>query len=211
MAQTAAQKARAKELRDERKRAKDAEKMAAEVADRDVTSAEEWLAAREEGTKLLLPSGHVCLAVNPGIQAFVAEGLIPNSLMPIVQASINDGKGMTKKDVSEITENMAVLEDTVLLADRVLSVCVKRPSIALPPYWTDDDAAAGRCQKEQVGKINKSAKTEGVLYADDVDLDDKFFILQWVVGGTRDLERFRSQQTALVGDVAAEQDVEANA
>jgi hypothetical protein len=38
-----------------------------------------------------------------------------------------------------------------------------------------------------------------------VDSDDKMFIMNWAMGGTRDLERFRRQHRASVDRVSAGQ------
>jgi hypothetical protein len=48
----------------------------------------------------------------------------------------------------------------------------------------------------------------GVVYADMVDLVDKLHIFNFVVGGTRDIERFRGGLDELVGSLEAGEDVQ---
>jgi hypothetical protein len=42
----------------------------------------------------------------------------------------------------------------------------------------------------------------GVIYADMIELIDKVFVFNFVVGGTRDLESFRNGLDELLGGVA---------
>lgn len=194
MGQSAAQKAKAKSLTAKRK----VEKAAAEVAaareaakDLDVTSADAWQSStvdERDPVKLMLPSGNVCLAVNPGLEAFIEQGMIPNELMPIVMRAVNEGKGMNGDEVAELGKDPQMLRSVLTLTNAVVCHTVLEPKVNPVP---------------EDGK-----RTKGLLYIDQVDLEDKFFILQWVVGGTRDLERFREQQAALVGDVPAGEAVE---
>lgn len=207
MAQSAAQKAKAKSLTAEKK-VKDAAKKVKEsreaARDMEVTSMEAWLSpAEEEGVKLLLPSGKVCLARNPGMDLFIEQGMVPNRLLPLVQEAIREGRGLPPKQVEEISEDLDGIADVVLFANRVLCHCVLEPEVEMPPVWTDEDRHNGLCHDRQVGAPAKRKRQKGVLYADMVDLDDRLFILQWCVGGTKDLERFRQEQAAVVEDVLA--------
>lgn len=180
------------------KKVKDATKQvrenreAAERAARDleVTSAEAWSTpAEQQGTKLLLPSGNVCLAHNPGIQTFIQVGAIPNSLMPLVMQAINTGKGIDPGKAQELAEDEDMLKQILDFADAACVHSVLQPKV-LPVPPPEDDRIAG------------------VLYVDRVDPADKMFILQWVVGGTHDLERFREQSADALGVVGAVEDVE---
>lgn len=49
---------------------------------------------------------------------------------------------------------------------------------------------------------------DGEIYASQIDLDDKAFIFNFVVGGTRDLEAFRRQQRELMVGVSTGEDLE---
>lgn len=215
MGQSTAQKQKAKALT-QQKKVKDAAKAvkaAREAAkDLEVTSLDEWLTpAVQEGTKIKLPSGKVCLAKNPGMDVFFEQGMIPNRLMPIVRAAIAEGRGLPPKQVEEIAEDPEALSDILLFANRVTVHSVIQPEVKMPPVWTDEDRAAGECREEQVGGVAESKRKPGVLYADMIDLDDRLFLLQWCVGGTKDLERFRGQQADAVAavDAGEEQSVQA--
>lgn len=186
--------------------AKDIEEARLAAQDLEVTDIASWKrSVEDEGTKLLLPSGNVCLARNPGMSAFLEQGLIPNGLMPIVEEAINQGKGLSPAKTEEVARDPKMLGDVVNFANTVLVHSVIQPPVLMPPVWTESDADEGTCKLEDIGKTNAGKKDANLLYADDVLMEDRLFILQWVVGGTRDLERFREQQAAALEGMAAEQ------
>lgn len=183
----------------------------AEVADLEVTSPSEWKSdqSQQAAGKLLLPSGNVCLAQNPGLLPFIEEGLIPNSLMTIVTRAVEEGKGVKKSEMKEMEADPDKLKDIMQLANTVLLRTVIAPAISPVPTWTEDDAEEGRCEEEQVGhEIPMPLRKPGKVYVDNVDINDKFFIFQWAMGGTRDLERFRGEQASVVGDLRKGQEME---
>lgn len=174
-----------------------------------VTEASAWKGkADATGTKLALPSGNVCLAVNKGLMPFIEQGAIPNALMPLVLDAISSGKGMNKKAMDTALSTPEALADVMRMADHIVVASVLQPVILAVPTWTSEDAAKEDCPESAVGQQAPSKKDPSHLYIDEVDMNDKMFVFQWVVGGTRDLERFREQSAAALEDLAAEQDVE---
>lgn len=147
------------------------------------TSVKEWKKATV-GHELRLPSGNVCLARRPGMQAFITNGTIPNSLMPMVNKFLNEGKApKSTKDVlggEELTPEL-IADMYRMFNDVVLDVVIE-PKVSNPPNSEED-------------------RDDDVLYIDEVDDEDKSFIFNWAVGGTSDLEKFRSEQAALMGSV----------
>ena len=141
------------------------------------TTAQAWK-KQAQGVPLEVPSGNTALVRNVGMQVFLQKGLVPNSLMPIVRQAMS-GKDVDLK-VEEITEGQ--LADMLALFDAVVVHCVVEPKVMPTPAEGEERA-------------------DDVLYVDEVDFDDKQFIFQWVVGGTRDLEQFRKEQAASVESV----------
>lgn len=149
------------------------------------TSADEWKKDAENIglVDLEVPSGKVCQVKPIGMDAFLSAGLIPNSLMAIVRA------GMTATDdreqvVDELMEdvNGEQLVDMMRMFDAVTCHVVIQPEVHPVPERESD-------------------RRHDLLYVDEVDVNDKFFIFNFAVGGTRDLERFRQQQEGSVGPV----------
>lgn len=133
-----------------------------------------------------LPSGAVVKLFNPGgLQAFLNGGVIPNSLMGIVQKGLSSGKTPTPEEFLKDKEiDAELLEELMGMMDAVVvKVVVEPPVLAVPSDPADRD--------------------EELLYVDEFPLEDKQFIFQWVSGGTRDLETFRSKLNSNVELVAA--------
>lgn len=179
------------------------------------TVAGKW--KRQKGEELELPSGNVALVKRPGPQALLSEGILPDTLMPIVQQAISKGKGIKPQDID--MKDPKVITDMLGAMDKLLLKVVVEPKVAydkcLKPMdmggvtpgpaleeWVDipDDIRDGESTCPNCGEVH--ADSNEVIYVDEVDLDDKMFVFNYAVGGTRDLERFRSEQSARLGDLS---------
>lgn len=178
------------------------------------TAANAW--KKQKGENLELPSGNVALVKRPGPQALLQEGVMPDTLMPIVTQAIKRGKGMKVDDLN--LDDPAVISDMIDSIDKLLVRVVVEPKVAYhkclktpdmggasagPAHevWVtiDEELRDGATECPNCGKVHPDG--DEIIYADEVELDDKFFVFNYAVGGTRDLERFRSEQSARLGDV----------
>lgn len=157
------------------------------------TSAREWK-GKKVGVDLTLPSGNVCLAMRPGMDTFLKSNRIPNSLMPIIQESINAAKG--GKPGKELDIDLAALFDdpekmaaVIEFQDAVIMAAVIQPPLAAIP--ADDEV-----------------RDDDILYVDDVDALDKAFLFQWALGGAADVEGFRKGLAETVAGLPASETVE---
>lgn len=187
--------------------------------DMEVTEAGAWKGAVvREATKLLLPSGNVCLAFNEGMAAFLdSDGDVPNPLIPIVIAAMNDGKGMSGNDIQELLEGPKAAEFLKAMQDMTDSVtvrCVRKPTILPVPLAVrevegEDGKTKIETYKLPMGEAGVDGRgmpierVPGALYVDMLDLNDKMFLFNWVMGGSKDLERFRDEQAALMAAASA--------
>lgn len=153
-----------------------------------VTPVSQWK-KKTEPVPLDLPSGNTCLVQPVGMEAFIKQGFIPNSLLPIVQKSLAAGEAGRPDEINagemmaEALQDPEKLRDIFDVADAVTVYCVVEPKVHPVP---EDD----------------SSREEDKLYVDEIDFDDKMFIFQYAVGGSRDLEAFRAATAADVGPVA---------
>lgn len=167
-----------------------------EVVVEEPTSAEGWK-AKSTSLVLHVPSGNKALVRNPGIKAFVSAGILPNSLMPIVTEALERGQPPSMSAFQDkVKSDPAMLAEMLESMDKVTLHCVIEPQVHPMPTWDLTDHANDACTAEQVGQEAPQKKDPRRLYVDEVDLEDKLFIFQWAVGGTRDLERFREQYSA---------------
>jgi len=157
---------------------------------------------------LELPSGNVCFAKRKTLDVFLAEGVIPNSLMQIIQQQLDETEGKTNDlqgELQKVASDPDKLRDIMALADAITVGCVKEPMCLSNLRSTGRVDEDGRPIMEVIPEADRD---EELLYVDEVDMDDKMFIFQWAVGGTASVERFRSEQAALVADLSGSEEVE---
>lgn len=148
-----------------------------------------WLSSGAGGLEdLVVPSGQTCLVRRPGLEGLLKAGVLRNldTLSAIVDQKHlkKTAKGAPPKvNVSSLMSDEKALSDIMLAVDKVVSFCVVKPEVHLTP---DDE----------------TRRKPGLVYADMVGIEDKMFIFNYVVGGTRDLETFRAGLDESLGSVA---------
>lgn len=170
--------------------AKTAPKPPAKVLE--VTSADEWMSSAG-GQLIELPSGRVVRVRMPGMQAFIGADLIPNELMPIVMRAVSEAKPAEPEELKKLESDPEMLLKLALTMDKIFAYCVTEPQFTMTPT------------REVDGRVlyDNDAKVQGVLYTDAADDDDKGYIFNVAVGGTRDLERFRQEQAEELAALSA--------
>lgn len=141
---------------------------------------------------LTFPSGQVALVRRPGLEGLMKAGVLHqmDALTPLLEkhkAKATGKRVKTSDDVEMMKEILAdpkKMEDLTHLLDRVTCHCVVKPEIQMTPN-------------------DITRREQGVIYSDMVDLEDKMFLFNYAVGGSRDLARFRGESTALVGSLHA--------
>jgi len=131
---------------------------------------------KKSRTTLALPSGLIVRVKKmDSLKLLMSEGEIPNNLIKYVNLAIQDGV-VNEKDLAEELD-LGDLQQIQQLMDRITIECWVEPRI----YPVPDDEAN---------------RIDDQLYIDEVDLEDKMFVFQWVMGGDADVERFRQEHQA---------------
>jgi hypothetical protein len=143
---------------------------------------------------LVLPSGQTVLVQRPGPQGLMQAGMLDDlDMLSTILPKIMGGKGAKGKskelDPTIIMKNPQMLAQAMKLMDRVLVHVVIKPELTPEPDDPTD-------------------KERGKIYPSSVSMQDKTFIFNWAVGGTRDLERFREQYEESVAGVESRADLE---
>jgi hypothetical protein len=140
--------------------------------------------------ELELPSGQVILCKRPGPQGLMEAGLLEalDTLTAIVDGElIPKAEGQApeiKLDPAKLMADPAKLEQMLHMMNRIVCHVVIEPQVKMTPN-------------------DITNREHGVVYTDQIDMDDKSFILQFAMGGTRDLETFRQESQAALGSMAA--------
>lgn len=161
-----------------------------------------------------LPSGLIVKIRNPGgLQSFLSSGSVPNSLMVIIQDGIKKGKGsaadVQKKVMPDGKLDEKLMSEMMTLLDAIAVKCIVEPKIW--PRLTEEDVKAYNDKliaeslsgEVELAETIEDLRREDRLYADELPDDDKQFLFQWISGGTRDLETFRSKLARGVDSLAA--------
>lgn len=134
---------------------------------------------------ITLPSGKVMKIRSVGFQAFLKAGIVPNSLMSIVENAVNEGN---EPEVNDLVGDSSNLNDMLAMVDEVVVFVALDPEVKRTPKAEKD-------------------RRDDILYVDEVDEDDKQFIFSVCTGGTRDVEQFRKQSADLMASVQRRPDV----
>jgi len=158
----------------------------AKAAEAKISSASEF--KKKRAGVIELPSGMTVRLRNPGgLRIFMANGSIPNSLMPLVKEALDSGTEMDAKKTSDVVDQDTITEMMEMM-DRIAVTCFVEPRCYPVP---EDDAL----------------RDDNLLYADEVEDEDKMFIFQWVSGGTEDVATFRAKQASNVAALSGQPEV----
>lgn len=80
-----------------------------------------------------LPSGNVALVRRVGPEAFMEQGIMPDTLAPIVQKAIHNKKGLPPKAIDDMVTDPDKLGEMVEMMDRLLCYAVIEPEVTMPP------------------------------------------------------------------------------
>jgi hypothetical protein len=155
-----------------------------------------------------LPSGRVMKLKNPGgLQAFIANGTIPNSLLGMVQSGLSGKTGPeATRAAAELSKDVDSLADMLKMLDLVMIQAAKEPRVHEVPtqeMLERHNILHPENTFETVDDWRDSREDD--LFVDEIEETDKQFVFQWVSGGVRDLETFRAQLSSNVAAVSAEQ------
>jgi len=149
-----------------------------------------WLSGGVGGLEdFQVPSGQLCLVRRPGLQGLIKAGVLHNvdSLSQIVNEKHLkrvDGKATQEIEIGSLMQDEKGMEEVLHVMDKIVCHVVVKPEIHMTPN-------------------DVTRRQQGVVYADMVDLVDKMAIFNYAVGGTRDMESFRSGLDAAVGGLEA--------
>lgn len=160
------------------------------------TSAKSWKKRTKEGLLVRVPSGNTAFIRTPGMEVFLEQGLIPNALLPLITESFQRGGPPKDEDLVGMLKDKEKLQEIIDMANAVTVYCCIDPVVEPIPVYGPEHEKAGK-----VIPVGSKDRNEDLLYVDEVDFNDKMFILGTATGGVEALERFREEQNLDVGTV----------
>lgn len=150
-----------------------------------------------------LPSGETCQVRRPGVQGLIRAGVLQSldQLTAIVSTeTIPKAEGRPQINPAEVVKNIdpAKLNEMMQIIDDVTIYCVRDPEV-LPAPLPDPANAEDRSEDT----VYESDRSDELLYVDEIPEEDKMFIMQFAMGASADLERFRAESAAALGSAHA--------
>lgn len=154
-----------------------------------------------------LPSGQTAHLKRIGLEGVIAQGLLGefDTLTDYVGKQhvrrVKGGKTADHETVNaeSLMKDPKALAKIVFLIDRATPLVVDSPKVLLHLTFEADGSTL---------MIPAAEREPGAIYTDQVPLEDKMYIFNYAIGGTRDLERFRSQVDEAVGHTPDGEDVQ---
>jgi hypothetical protein len=170
-----------------------------------------WGSTAPEGSEeeLTLPSGQTCRARKVTVTSMIEAGILNNadSLTAMVDQytrKVKGGKGVV--DGTPVVDNKILGDSQALkmmieMADRSLPAIVISPVVVLhfSERVVGKTTVTKKLNDEERAVIR--AATPGVIFTDQIDLEDKMELFEWGVGGLKAFSSFREEPTTDVGDV----------
>ena len=143
-----------------------------------------------QGTELTLPSGFTVVARRVDIRTMLKTGRIPNTLRPILDRAMQ-GEEAKPEELGSILDDPEKLDEMFEFVDQLWIDCVIDPPSAPNPKPEVRDVH---------GNVVHEAEFDDpeIVYPKDVTEADKGFIMNWCMGGSNDLERFREESATHV-------------
>lgn len=149
--------------------------------------------------EVVCPSGQTCLAQRPGLEMMLRSGLLKdyNALAGAVGIKIDAKKNPQKAaknikgslTMEKLFEKPEMIDNMMRMMDKVVCEVVVEPEVAMAPN-------------------DPTSRKDDVIYTDMIDLEDRMFLFNWAMGGSSDLDRFRTGLHANVASLANEQGME---
>jgi len=159
--------------------------------------------------ELTLPSGQNCLAQKVNLADMLAAGILSevDSLTALVQRYTKKVKAGSKAQAepeidSSILGDKKAVEAIFRLADKAMPFIVVSPPVAC--HFKEVTVGKTTVTKTltDVERAELTSKTVGLIFTDQIGVDDKFQLFNWGVGGLDALASFRQESSSNVGDVA---------
>ena len=136
-----------------------------------------------EGELLELPSGKTALIKRIQLPTLIAENLLGDSISVLAQQAVDRGQGMNPAEIKQMSDDPKKIAEALDAFDKIAARCFMDPEVV---YYKD---AKGDL-------IPDGERDPEALYSDEIDIQDKIYLVQVVAGGTTDLQTFRKQVEA---------------
>jgi hypothetical protein len=147
---------------------------------------------------LTMPSGQTAQVRQAGVQNLVSAGVLDDvdTLSTLVnEKHVKRVKGKPVVDAKSMMADPKNMLRVLATVDKVVEYMVIQPPVKRPVEQYMDSEG-------QVKERPIVGREPGVVYTDQIDLNDRMFIFQYSTGGATDVEQFRGQLAEIMGSMA---------
>jgi hypothetical protein len=166
-----------------------------------------WSSATPTGVEeqLTLPSGQTCTAVRLGVEGLVHAGILDHAdeLTAITDKHVKKtrtGKVEPEVDSRSVMRDPESLRAIITIADKALPHIVTAPLVRL--HYVSSGTSQRMLTVDERAQIQ--ADDPGVVFTDQVGLEDKMWLFDWAIGNLAGMRAFREEPDADVAGVANE-------
>lgn len=173
-----------------------------------------WASTSAIGTEaeLTLPSGQTCRGKKMSIEAMLAAGLLTeaDAITAMVSKHVSKVQGKGKKakgrgetpaepavDVRSLMKDPRAITELITMLDKILPHVVVSPPVAL--HYIETTVGQTTVTKvipeqsldDQLDRIAMREDRPGLIFTDQIGLEDKMFLFDWAAGGLGTMLAFR--------------------
>jgi hypothetical protein len=161
----------------------------------DFTPNNVWASTAPTGKEeeVTTPNGQTCRAKRMSIDSMIAEGLLAEADAITAQVTkhmrkIRGAKGKPDSDtvnVPSLMKDPKAVTELITMLDRLIPHIVVSPVVRL--HYTE--TLVGKTKVTKMIAIED--REEGIVYTDQLGLEDKMFLFDWAAGGLNTMLAFR--------------------
>jgi hypothetical protein len=164
--------------------------------------------------ELEMPSGEMCLVRRPGVQGLIAAGIMEQGDVltgMVQQQTLRKAQGKPEMKAEEVLNDKGHFEAIIEAVDKIAAYVVVEPKLWEPfelelsasgePIWEGERPKFKLVDGKRV-TLRYDQRDPEKVYTDYVDLEDRMFIMNFVVGGAKDLATFRAKSEEALGSVS---------
>lgn len=158
-----------------------------------------------------LPSGNVVLLKRIGPDGLLEKlGEVPNFLAGELEDIIREKRNMKPAEIKKLAEKPEDLQRVLEFMDAMVCDAVLQPHVEFPLCQHPVNGIP--CERRRSQHTDRDHSyvhpvDDEMLFADELDLDDKVYIVQWCIAGVNELSSFRTEYQNVVASVANVEDV----
>lgn len=150
--------------------------------------------------ELTLPSGQTCLARRLGVEGLLEVGILDNvdELTSLVDSQYLHDGSKKQPDEPNVLKDISKIRPLLTMADKAIPHIVADPVVVL--HFVESGSSTRALTPDE--RADARRRTPGVVFTDQIGLEDKVWLFDWAIGSLSSLRNFRKNTGSDVAGVA---------